>query len=343
MRDILSNSLAISTQSAYATGTKEYLAFCAAFRYSPWQPSEESLSAYVCFSSRYHSVPTTLKYLSAARMACIAAGFPWPTHRWPRLQLYINGVKRKYGVPGPKKKTPITSGVLLAIMPDLDFSLHDDRCFWAASCVAVYKALRGSEFLWAPHLQPRQKLLHSDLVWSSPSSATLCLSATKVKWWRNDVSVTVTSVQSPSCPVAALQAYLDNSVLPNTPGDFLFRLQDGSPLSRKTMMERTYECMTNHDLDTHDIGSASWRSGGAMTARAAGMSSEQIRALGRWSSDAYAAYLAGTVSEQSQMAISMAGVSSALLRDLCFAGSQVGGPVFTASWLSDIPVLPALP
>jgi hypothetical protein len=247
------------------------------------------------------------KYLSAIRHACIRASIHWPD-AWPTLALTIQGLKRKYPSGSPRKKLPITTALLVLISGHIDTSSHNDRLFWAASCMATYGALRGGEFLFNASLMDRQRLLKKDISWHNNKSSILNvkLGATKTKFWRKDVTVRLHKSDSVSCAISALLDYLSRSTVPLSPDSFLFTLANGKPLDRPWMVQRTRAALRSLGIDDSNVRAASWRSGGVTSARAAGATESQMKAIGRWTSEAYTAYLLACPNDLKALSLSMA-------------------------------------
>ena len=90
------------------------------------------------------------------------------------------------------------------------------------------------------------------------------------------------------CPVSAMLAYL--AVRPHIPGP-LFILQDGTPLSRVTLVSHLREAITNVGLDATNFSGHNFRIGAASAAAKAGFSDSFIQSRGRWRSSAFTRYI----------------------------------------------------
>ena len=90
------------------------------------------------------------------------------------------------------------------------------------------------------------------------------------------------------CPVQIILDYL--SLRGNRPGP-LFRLADGSPVSRDIFIDELSMAIKYCGLDPSRYKGHSFRIGAASYAADAGMSDAQIKALGRWKSNAFQKYI----------------------------------------------------
>jgi hypothetical protein len=71
----------------------------------------------------------------------------------------------------------------------------------------------------------------------------------------------------------------------------LFMHLDGSAVSLSWMKAKTSEFLLKLGVPHGEITGSSWRCGGAVSARDAGISDSIIMSLGRWKSSAYLSYL----------------------------------------------------
>lgn len=90
------------------------------------------------------------------------------------------------------------------------------------------------------------------------------------------------------CPVQIILDYL--SLRGQLPGA-LFSFVDGSPVSRALFIDRLSMAIKYCGLDPSRYKGHSFRIGAASFAADAGMSDAQIRALGRWKSNAFQKYI----------------------------------------------------
>lgn len=291
-----SRALGGSTRSCYSTAERKYVDWCSANSISPFPASEEALCFFVVYQALFIQLPSVLKYLSGIRSAHIDRAIPWPdTTGWLRFGRILRFLKKKYGCHlTALPRRPITVDILEAFTSVLNFKSHDDRLFFAASCMAVFSFWRGTEFLFSKASDQRQNLLYNRFSWSGSGRNTGCavrLLHTKTKWWRCDVVTRVAGTRTTACPVKAMAAYLSASSSVLTSSSFLFTLANGEPLSRSWMMAKTTAALQAAGLSDDRYCSFSWRGGGALSARRAGISDSTIKALGRWESNAFMFYL----------------------------------------------------
>lgn len=241
-------------------------------------------------------IPSVLSYLSGIRSAQLDRGITWPdTSSWHKFRRVLRFLKKKYGCElTATPRRPITVAVLVAIKRTLDLALPDDRMFFAASCMAVFCFWRGSEFLHEKKHDTDQQLLFRRMSWAGSGRNTACivqLLRTKTKWWRRDVTTSAVRTGGEACPVQAMSDYIARSTRAFTASSFLFALENGDPLSRQWMMARTTRALRAAGILDDRYRSFSWRGGGALSARRAGLSDSVIKLLGRWTSNAFMFYL----------------------------------------------------
>jgi hypothetical protein len=247
---------------------------------------------YICL---WVKVASGIKYISAVRSRQLDLNMPWEFPCKERLRRCIKSLKRKFPTKLRVFKFPITTALLSLFLRFLDFGLHNDRMFWAASCCAVYQFWRGSEFLSRP-IRPSttsNPLLKTHLVWENDERSHLKtnLLYTKTKWWRDDIWTQAWQNQSVSSPTDAMAQYLDKATPRAAGSPWLFAMADGNILTRKYMINRTRELATKCRLDPKLFICSSWRTGGGNSASEAKQPRRIIKGLGRWKSNAFENYI----------------------------------------------------
>jgi hypothetical protein len=246
---------------------------------------------YICL---WVEVASGIKYISAVRSHQINLGMPWVFPCKERLRSCIRSLQRKYPTSGRVFKFPITTALLTMFYRFLDFSKHNDRMFWAASCCAVYQFWRGSEFLCrAKHPGPKDfPLLKTHLAWADSDRTHLKtnLLRTKTKWWRDDVWTQAWSNTSLSSPTDAMVRYLDKASASARQSPWLFCMANGMVLTRKYMLDRTKQLAVKCRLEPKLFICSSWRTGGATSAQETDDSRKCMKGLGRWRSNAHDHY-----------------------------------------------------
>ena len=121
-----------------------------------------------------------------------------------------------------------------------------------------------------------------------PSLVTLHLRQSKTDVFGAGATIYLARVAGPVCPVKALLPYL---VLRGSSSGPLFLFRDGSTLSRERLVSAVRSALSSQGLDVSRFNGHSFRVGAATTAAACGMEDSLIRALGRWRSQAFTAYI----------------------------------------------------
>ena len=88
---------------------------------------------------------TIKQHLSAVRAQHIALGYPDPTAPLAKMWVAVDGLRRRQG--GPRRKKAVTKQMLTwirrGLRPRAD---HDEAMLWAATLLAFFFLLRGSEY-----------------------------------------------------------------------------------------------------------------------------------------------------------------------------------------------------
>jgi hypothetical protein len=268
------------------------------------------------------SVGSLKVYLAALRSSQLDSGFEWTISGNITVARTIRSMKRKYGVSGQALKVPISLRTLLRMCRNLrgwpkpaDMS-HNDRLFVAASLVAISGFLRGGEFLWSPR-SGRPTLYHEDVTTSEidgTAAVSIKVANPKSRWWLNSSVVTCFDADPSGrfLPSVWIGAYRQFSPVTLSKGKPAFRLADGSTLSKAWMLRRTSELLASSGVSYVDVDgrpvtvkASSWRSGGVMSAKEAGISDAITKALGRWSSSAFFNYMFSSHADLRRAAVSM--------------------------------------
>ena len=96
------------------------------------------------------------------------------------------------------------------------------------------------------------------------------------------------AVSSLLCPVHAVLAYL--AVRPKLGSAFFCRF-DGNSVTRREFTANLRKCLSFLDLPASRFASHSFRIGAATSAAMAGCTAEEIKKMGRWSSDVHKRYV----------------------------------------------------
>jgi len=113
----------------------------------------------------------------------------------------------------------------------------------------------------------------------------LTLKQSKTDPFRRGQSITPQSTSTSTCPVRAMNLFAKELTDKRGP---LYSGGCFNPLSREQLTHQLCNILQNVGYDYH---SHSFRIGAATTAAAAGLPAWLIKAMGRWSSDAYQTYI----------------------------------------------------
>ena len=235
---------------------------------------------------------STLKvYLAAIRALHIMHGFQDPLINRTRIPLVIRGLRRKKSIVQRPQKRPITALILHTLKLQLDLSKFDDIMLWAAFCTAFFGFLRAAEFTCQHNtFSPQDNLSVSSVSLDKhpvPDTVFIRISKSKTDQCFKGCSIVLARSDCAICPVAALMSYLRKRGGDSGP---LFRFADKSPLTRDKLNSRLQRLITAAGWQGR-YTLHSFRIGAATTAASLGFPDYLIKALGRWSSEAYQVYI----------------------------------------------------
>ena len=285
------SALAESTDAAYATGERFFVAFCLTTATAPrdmFPPSEALILAFIAYSFfvRRASFASIKGYLCAIKSACRSLGVPITGITTTRVQLLMRSVK-KHSLSKPRlPRLPVTVWLLAKFRPLLDLADHDSAMLWAAMCVGVYGLLRAGEFCAkAPAFS---FLRRSQVTWCH-DHVCIHLFESKTDVFREGVDVRIFANGSETCPVASLRAAFA-SAPDKRPAAPAFQDSCGRPLLYTTLLAAMRSLAGSLGYDPRVVGTHSLRIGGASTMAILGFPAYVIRAAGRWASLTYQTY-----------------------------------------------------
>ncbi len=227
--------------------------------------------------SRAHS--TIRSYLSGVRHLHIIHGHKNPLQDSPRLHLVCKGIQR-IKPKSSQPRLPVTPLILRLLKQQLQpLDDFDNAMIWAAACAAFFGFLRSAEFCFSA-------LLLSDVAIDNrehPTTLSLFIKCSKTDQFHQGTNIYLSKTDL--CPVAAITEYLTLSQQPDGP---LFISQQGVPLTREVFITKVQAALSRAGVNPDFYKSHSFRIGAATTAAAQGINDST---MGRWSSDAFQAYI----------------------------------------------------
>ena len=322
---VLREHVLVGTRSSYQSAVNQFTTFVVARGGRPFPVKAVWVAAWILFMAMDISVVSLRGYLSALRYEQGCLGMHWELEGNEVVRRAMRYVSRRYGVAKKSLKFPITLEVLRRIFsmipgwPNLRQMSHDDRVFAAASAVGVFGFLRGGEFLWSrgsgrPVLSSKNMVIRS-------LHGIRCIEVSiphpKARWWLKSESVLCLSPSSVSLldPVWLVEGMRNLAPWPPAESDPAFRMSDGLPLSKQWMLARTRFLLKKADVHfpdhlgaSVDVQAASWRAGGACTAKRAGVSDATICHMGRWASTSFLRYTSAVELQELHVAVERMGV-----------------------------------
>ncbi|KAF1967324.1 hypothetical protein BU23DRAFT_379921, partial [Bimuria novae-zelandiae CBS 107.79] len=259
---------------------RSYESFCRLRQLTAWLSSRQSLGTWVvqrAFGGNLEgqgqvSGDTIQKYLSALRSVHVDRGEAVEVFDDHHLRRLVQGARNFFPARTWEQRLPITKDILHGILrPDACQSEHpvDTVNLNAAFSMAFAGFLRMGEFTYTPEQLRNERRLVAEkptrrcvAISQSLDHYRLLLPRSKADTSNADVQLVIASSQDDCCPVThLLNLYRQDPQPANAP---LFRLHE-KPFSRQNLPP-------------------------AQTAHDNGLSEDHIKALGRWTSEAFKRY-----------------------------------------------------
>jgi integrase len=297
LQTLMNNSVAPSTLASYQSTWRTFTAFSRTHGYctgdgaplpftlqqvlhfiaaitDPRRPNPVSAGTVQAYISalRWHESWSGFNTLSDAHMVIIA-----------RIIRGIRRTQRRV----VSRKLPMTAELLMRIRALINPNHNHALTTWAAMLAAFFGLLRSGEVASATH-----PFLMRDIALFE-THATLHLRVSKTDQFSQGCIIALPRLPDnhPLCPVAAIYAMLAHSPR-RSQFDLLFSI-DGSPISRRYLVQTLRTLLTLAGVPHPSLYAGhSFRRGGATAARQAGLSDDEIKQLGRWTSETFRIYTA---------------------------------------------------
>ena len=185
-----------------------------------------------------------------------------------------------------------TPKLLQASLPLWRMETSTQRVTKSMSILCVDQLLRLGEIAKTQNNQGRVPL-RRDLHYNNRSDSFFLRIKTKTdKWDRKTKLEIIRNLKSKDlCAVAALKVVLSDCHKDNQPDKPLFCNALGNAISDKDVMHELHFALARSKVDSKGFNTKAFRRGGALEALQKGASSDEIKKLGRWSSDSFKTYI----------------------------------------------------
>ena len=286
LNELLSASLAPNTQKLYTRVWTLMHQFAAEYQRIPFPLDSESTLIFVSCLHRKKLSPQTIRsYLSAVSYFHKIRSVPDHTSSFIVKKLILGASRLSNS---PNLRQPVSLTMLWSIIEHtaaIHSSPYTATMYQSMFTLAFYALCRISELTFDKNTT--HTLQVSDVTRLHKPVAYRVTFRT-FKHSQNPQSILVLA-QHPSryCPVTLLDKFL--TIRPRTSGP-LFMLPSGNPVTRNEFNHTLQQCLKGLNITSH-IKTHSFRIGGATYAAQLGLSSNTIRTLGRWHSDAFIKYI----------------------------------------------------
>jgi len=170
-------------------------------------------------------------------------------------------------------------------------STHDQYLYASAMTMAFFGCLRCGEITYpsAARFHPRKHLTIND-VRLSKEALEVVVKQSKTDQTGKGARAIIGPGSQNLCPLKLLRKFLRYRRYA-AGSDALFRLQDGSLLTRAKLHARLQQSLEALGLPASKFGTHSLRIGSATAAAAIGVPMDIIKSMGRWSSECYRRYI----------------------------------------------------
>jgi len=307
LAELTSQSLARKTWSNYKTAEIMLAKCCKQNNIKKELPvSEATTITFILWlaNERKAKAATINSYLAGVRQLHVMKGLEAPRLRTGLVKLALKGKAHLDAAErrsqGKATRQPITPDILLLLKARLKSSVMaavDKRMIWAVCTASFFGAFRGAELLCRSEqkFDPAYTLLAEDVALSQSretgeSSLQFKIKAPKEDKLGRSTIVDVFQSREDICPVAAFKKWRALGP-PFEVGQPAFRWENGTPLTSRKLNSILKDRLTGYLEGAEELYTThSFRTGAASMMGTLGFSDEDIKAIGKWSSDAFLSY-----------------------------------------------------
>lgn len=289
----LENGWANSTLDLYSHSVSIFLKFCD-IEHIPQHlrlPADEFiLCAFAASSAGRHAGSTARNRIAALKAWHVIHDADWNGGK--RLHYVLNGVENL--APDSAKRTPrlpVNASMVSKLVTHLNLHNPLDAAVAACASVAFWGQCRLGELLptASSNLTTTAVPARSNLKTSLRNNQSLLLHLPRTKTCRRGETIALTEQRGPTNPHQLIHNQLQVNNLSNQLPLFAYRTPSGiCNLSRTKFLRRCNSIWTK--LGYPRTTGHSFRIGGTTELLLAGVSPEVVKAMGRWSSDAFHRY-----------------------------------------------------
>lgn len=307
---LLGMALDNSTFRAYTSHLNSYLSFCSLHHF-PIDPTPDTLAYFVTFMA-HHIQPRSVEAYLSGIVSQLEPHFPHvrQSRHSILVRRTLRGALHSLGRP-IQRKNPISRDDLLRVFNSMTHPLTHDDVLWVAQLhCGFYGLLRLGELVCSddPALRDLDKVSLRTSVSVSPIDFSFLVQRDKTDSRFEGSRIVIQHVLAGSDPLPLFTRYLSSRDAKFPLHPFLWLKSNGHAPTRSWFIRRLRHFFPSA------ISGHSMRAGGATSLAAAGVSPDQIRAVGRWKTSTWERYVRK---------------NPTLLQALLFHGRPMHDPPFT--------------
>lgn len=276
------------TAATYRTQLQCYLEFAQLLNKCAVPVSNDVLLFYVIYlvKVRKFTFASVRQYLNTVTHIKL---FPDPVDGNNHLNNLLRGIKRELGA----AQTPvdaITQSLLSRIQTTMNIKTMEDLSFWCACLIAFYRLLRPNNITSRDAFDSTTDLCRTDLTYCAWGYLLTLRHTKTIQFREREVTVCLPKTYTSNALCPAVQAYLGVTVSADPLGP-LSLMQNGRALTYNCFSQKSSTALSQTGVVNYNIRGHSLRRGGACWLSKLGVSLEDIKSVGYWSSSAVHRYI----------------------------------------------------
>ena len=296
----LSSGYTPSTLSNKRTHGNSYAEFCRKYGLHMFPADEWQFIRYTVHlaeSDSIHSGGTVKNYVGGVRSLHKLGGYPYPPASNANIKLCMDGVNTLLAKP-KRQAWAMDMNILELISKQVDYSSSYQVCAYTAILVGFYLFLRKSNLVPESHpkFDPIQQLTRGSVAvdWEAWMVLVHILWSKTIKNFEKDLWLPLIPARSSCiCPIVHVKLLLESTEGGDLDPLFRFYNRQGvlKCLTYDQLRKQLRLWIMSIGLDPDKYTPHCLRRGGASHAFRVGLSSDYIKLMGDWASDAYIEYL----------------------------------------------------
>lgn len=259
------------------------------FGWKKWDyknPSVNQICEFISYESLFIQPTSLIHYISGIKYRLSEDLLREDNFDHAKVKHLLRGIAMRYGLPERDTREPMSVELLVRIQKIIDFSDHDNRCYYAAAIIGFLCCLRIGEFTIK---NKYSKFIKKSQWHQNADEGKITLERTKTDIFGRGTEIIYVKMKSKINPIYWMAKYSNENKIWKSPDDPLFVLKSGLPLDRYKLISWLKKNAKTVGFKNYDnLNGISFRRGCVQTLKEQGFPFEEFGKVCRWKNEACA-------------------------------------------------------